>query len=114
MAMIKGYACLPRLAPIQVVIVPIYKNDDQRSPVMETVERVEKQLKAEGIRLHIDDRPNLMPGFKYNDWEMRGVPIRIEIGPKDVEKNSVAIARRDVPGREGKSFIPQEGLPTSG
>ena len=54
--------------------------------------------------------PRLLPGFKFNDWEMRGVPLRIEIGPKDVEKGSVALARRDIPGREGKSFVPQEGF----
>ena len=52
----------------------------------------------------------MTPGFKYNDWEMRGVPVRIEIGPKDVEKNSVALARRDRPGKAGKSFVAQEGL----
>jgi prolyl-tRNA synthetase len=58
----------------------------------------------------VDDRTEVTPGFKFNDWEMRGVPLRIEIGPKDVEKGSVALARRDKPGREGKSFIPQAGL----
>ena len=55
----------------------------------------------------MDDRTEVTPGFKFNDWEMRGVPLRIEIGPKDVEKGSVALARRDKPGREGKSFVPQ-------
>ena len=55
-------------------------------------------------------RENLTPGFKFNDWELRGVPSRIEIGPKDVQKNSVALARRDKPGRKGKSFVPQAGL----
>jgi prolyl-tRNA synthetase len=58
----------------------------------------------------VDDRTEVTPGFKFNDWEMRGVPLRIEIGPKDVEKGSVAMARRDKPGREGKSFVSQEGL----
>ena len=60
--------------------------------------------------MKVDDRTEVTPGFKFNDWEMRGVPVRIEIGPKDVEKGSVAIARRDIPGREGKQFISQEGL----
>jgi prolyl-tRNA synthetase len=60
--------------------------------------------------VHLDDREELTPGFKFNDWEMRGVPLRIEIGPKDIENNSVAISRRDIPGRDGKSFIPQSGL----
>ncbi|HMD30543.1 MAG TPA: His/Gly/Thr/Pro-type tRNA ligase C-terminal domain-containing protein, partial [Candidatus Acidoferrales bacterium] len=67
-------------------------------------------LVAAGIRVTLDEREGVTPGFKFNDWEMRGVPLRIEIGPKDVAKNSVALARRDRPGREGKSFIPREGL----
>ena len=58
----------------------------------------------------MDDRDNVSSGFKFNDWEMRGVPVRVEIGPKDVEKGSVALARRDKPGREGKTFVPQAGL----
>ena len=58
----------------------------------------------------MDDRDNVSSGFKFNDWEMRGVPVRLEIGPKDVEKGSVALARRDRPGREGKSFVPQADL----
>jgi prolyl-tRNA synthetase len=58
----------------------------------------------------VDTRTEVTPGFKFNDWEMRGVPLRIEIGPKDVEKGTVALARRDKPGRDGKSFIPQAGI----
>jgi prolyl-tRNA synthetase len=58
----------------------------------------------------VDGREEVTPGFKFNDWEMRGVPLRIEIGPKDVEKSSVALARRDTPGKAGKVFIPQDGL----
>ncbi len=58
----------------------------------------------------MDDRTEVTPGFKFNDWEMRGVPLRLEIGPKDVEKGSVALARRDIPGRDGKRFVSQEGL----
>jgi prolyl-tRNA synthetase len=106
----------PRLAPIQAVIVPIFRNDAEKGAVMPVVERVSTELKAAGIRLKVDDREGVTPGFKYNDWEMRGVPLRIEIGPKDVEKNSVALARRDIPGRDpltgasGKSFVPQENL----
>jgi prolyl-tRNA synthetase len=77
---------------------------------MEAANRIFADLKDAGIRLKMDDREEVTPGFKYNDWEMRGVPLRVEIGPKDVEKGSVALARRDVPGREGKSFVPQAGL----
>lgn len=105
----KGLRLPPRVAPIQVVVVPIYKNDDERGPVMETVERLARELRAAGLRLHIDDREE-SPGFKYNDWEMRGVPVRLEIGPKDVEKGNAVLARRDVPGKEGKMFVSQDGL----
>lgn len=112
----QGLILPPRLAPIQVVIVPIYKNADEKTRVMEVTERVFQELKAAGIRLKVDDREEVTPGFKYNDWEMRGVPLRMEIGPKDVEKGSVALARRDKPGRDpltgasGKSFVSQENL----
>lgn len=106
----QGLIMPPKIAPIQAVIVPIYKSDDERSKVMEVANRVFAELKAAGIRIKMDDRTEVTPGFKYNDWEMRGVPVRVEIGPKDVEKGSVALARRDVAGRAGKSFVPQAGL----
>jgi prolyl-tRNA synthetase len=106
----QGLILPPRLAPVQAVIVPIYKSDLETTSVMEVVKRVEAELQAAGIRVKVDDRTEVTPGFKFNDWEMRGVPLRIEIGPKDVEKGSVALARRDKPGREGKSFLPQAGL----
>jgi prolyl-tRNA synthetase len=106
----QGLILPPRLAPIQAIIIPIFRNDEEKSAVMPVVERVSRELKAAGVRLKVDDREEVTPGFKYNDWEMRGVPLRVEIGPKDVEKNSVALARRDRPGREGKSFVPQENL----
>jgi prolyl-tRNA synthetase len=106
----QGLVLPPRLAPIQAVIVPIYKNDADKSKVMEVADRVFMELKEAGIRIKMDDRDNVSSGFKFNDWELRGVPVRVEIGPKDVEKGSVALARRDKPGREGKSFVPQTGL----
>ncbi len=106
----QGLVLPPRLAPIQAVIVPIFKNDEEKSKVMEVADRIFKELKTAGIRIKMDDRDNVSNGFKFNDWEMRGVPVRIEVGPKDVEKGSVALARRDRPGREGKSFVPQAGL----
>jgi prolyl-tRNA synthetase len=106
----QGLVLPPRLAPIQAVIVPIFKNDAEKAKVMEVGDRVFKELKACGIRVKIDDRDNVSSGFKFNDWEMRGVPVRVEIGPKDVEKGSVALARRDRPGREGKTFVPQTDL----
>ena len=104
----QGLVLPPKLAPIQVVIVPIYKNDDEKSKVMQVVERVQAELK--GFRVQVDARSELTPGFKFNDWEMRGVPLRIEIGPKDVAKGSVAFARRDIPGKAGKTFVPQTQL----
>jgi prolyl-tRNA synthetase len=106
----QGLIMPPRLAPYQVVITPIYKNDAEKGDVMAAAERIRAELTAANIRIKMDTRENLSPGFKFNDWEMRGVPTRIEIGPKDVAKNSVALARRDVPGREGKQFVPQDGL----
>lgn len=105
----EGLVLPPRLAPTQVVLVPIYKNDAERGKVMEAVARLTREWKGR-LRFKIDDRDNLTPGYKYNEWELKGVPVRVEVGPKDVEKGTVAVARRDVPGREGKSFVPQEGL----
>ena len=103
-----GLILPPRLAPYQVVIVPIYKNDAERAVVLETVERVRRELN--GFRVKIDDRTELTPGYKYHEWELRGVPLRLEIGPKDVQKNSVMAARRDIPGRDGKLILSQENL----
>ena len=105
----QGLILPPRMAPHQVVIVPIHKDDTEKALVMEAVERIRGLLEA-SVRVKVDDREGLTPGFKFNDWEMRGVPLRMEIGPRDVAKGSVALARRDVPGREGKSFVPQDGL----
>ena len=106
----KGLRLPPKVAPIQVVIVPIYKTDDERNTVMEAVTRLSKELLSANIRIHVDKREGMSPGFKYNDWEMRGVPLRMEVGPKDVQNNSVALARRDIPGKEGKQFVPQAGI----
>jgi prolyl-tRNA synthetase len=105
----KGLRLPPRIAPYQVVAVPIFKNDAEQSAVMETINRLVASLREAGIRVHLDTRDE-SPGFKFNDWEMRGVPVRLEIGPKDVEKNNAVLARRDIPGREGKQFVSQDGL----
>jgi len=103
----QGLILPPRLAPYQVVIVPIFKNDAEKGPVMEAVSRVRGQLGD--VRVKVDEREET-PGFKFNDWEMRGVPLRLEIGPKDVAKGTVALARRDRPGKGGKSFVPQDQI----
>ncbi|MFZ1205425.1 MAG: proline--tRNA ligase [Candidatus Acidiferrales bacterium] len=106
----QGLILPPRLAPHQLVIVPIYKTDEEKATVMETAQRLRKELVAAGIRVKMDEREGMSPGFKFNDWEMRGVPLRMELGPKDVAKGTVVLARRDRPGKEGKSFVPQEGI----
>ena len=107
----QGLVMPPRLAPHQAVIVPIFQDDAEQSAVMERVEAVKAQLAA--FRVHVDRREGLRPGFKFHDWEMRGVPVRIEIGPKDVARGTVALARRDQPGKAGKRTLPQAGLEQS-
>ncbi len=104
----QGLILPPRLAPIQVVIVPIYRSDEEKSAVLPVVQRVRQELSA--FRIHVDNRTEVTPGFKFNDWELRGIPLRIEIGPKDVQKGTVALARRDVPGKAGKSFVAQDQI----
>ena len=105
----EGLVLPPRLAPTQVVVVPIYKNDAERSAVMAAVARITAEWKGR-LRFKIDDRDQITPGFKFNEWELKGIPVRVEVGPKDVEKGSVALARRDMPGKAGKAFVPQAGL----
>lgn len=105
----KGLKLPPRLAPYQAVIVPIYKNDDERVTVMDAVETLKKALIAADMRVHVDAR-DYQPGFKFNDWEMRGVPVRLELGPRDVQNGTVVAARRDIPGKEGKRFLQQAGI----
>jgi len=104
----QGLVLPPKLAPFQIIIIPIYKNDEEKSLVMPVVARVEQELS--GFRIKIDNREEVTPGFKFNDWEMRGVPLRIEVGPKDVQKGTIAFARRDTPGKAGKSFVKQDQL----
>jgi prolyl-tRNA synthetase len=106
----QGLILPPRLAPFQLVIVPIYKTDEEKTGVLECAHRLRKELVAAGVRVKMDEREGSSPGFKFNDWEMRGVPLRLELGPKDVAKNSVVLARRDRPGKEGKAIVPQQGI----
>ena len=105
----QGLVLPPRLAPTQVVIVPIYRKDDERSTVMDAIGKIEAMLDPD-VRLKVDERDEYSPGWKFNEWELKGVPLRIEIGPRDIAKDQVVLARRDVPGRDGKSFIPLAGL----
>jgi prolyl-tRNA synthetase len=108
----QGLILPPRLAPIQAVIVPIWRKDAERSSVMEVSARIAQQL-GESLRVKLDTREEVSPGFKFNDWEMRGVPLRIEIGPRDVANNQVMLARRDMPGREGKTQASMDNLVVS-
>lgn len=91
----EGLVLPPKLAPIQVVIVPIYKNQEQFDAVSEKALEIKKQLQIKGIRVKYDDRDTQKPGFKFNEWEFKGVPVRIAIGPRDVENGTVEVARRD-------------------
>ncbi len=88
-----GLILPPRLAPYQIVVVPIWRKDAEKTLVGETVERVEKMLKGK-VRVKVDLSENT-PGWKFNEWELRGVPVRMEIGPRDVQNNSVMLVRRD-------------------
>jgi len=116
----QGLVLPPRLAPTQVVIVPIWKNLDERPKVLEYVARVRKAiLEARtcsgvlgdlSIELYVDDREQYTPGWKFNEWELKGVPLRLEAGPKDLEKNSVVAVRRDTGKKE---FIPLADVPTA-
>ena len=98
----KGLQLPPKLAPTQSVLIPIIPNEDSKSVVLETVNKLHEELR-ESYRMKIDDRDNISPGFKFNEWELKGVPLRIEIGPKDIEKNSVVFSRRD--GVDGKNSV---------
>jgi prolyl-tRNA synthetase len=106
----QGLILPPHLAPFQLVIVPIFKTDEEKATVMANAQKLRAELVDAGIRVKMDEREGSSPGFKFNDWEMRGVPLRLELGPKDVAKASVVLARRDRPGKEGKSFVPQQGI----
>ncbi|MDQ4077811.1 MAG: His/Gly/Thr/Pro-type tRNA ligase C-terminal domain-containing protein, partial [Chloroflexota bacterium] len=99
-----GLILPPRLAPIQAIIIPIWRKEEEKGPVLELVDRVERTLQEAGIRVRSDRSEQHTVGWKFNQWELKGVPLRIEIGPRDVEKNAVVLARRDRPGKEGKQF----------
>jgi prolyl-tRNA synthetase len=103
-----GLILPPRIAPYQVVIVPISVGN-WKETVLPRAQAIRDELVARGVRVMLDDRDTQKPGWKYNEWEMRGVPLRLEIGPKDIEKSQVMLARRDT--RE-KSPAPMEGLAT--
>jgi prolyl-tRNA synthetase len=104
----KGLVLPPAIAPHQVVIVPIGRGEAAEA-VQAAVRDLARRLKAIGIRAHVDDRPQVSPGFKFNDWEMRGVPLRLEIGPRDIAAGTALLARRL--GPEGKTAISLDTAP---
>ena len=102
-----GIVIPPKLAAIQVAIVPIFRKPEERSRVFEAANSIAATFKAAGIGFRVDDRDQYSPGWKFNDWEKRGVPLRMELGPKDLEKNQVVLARRDT---GEKTPVSQDGL----
>jgi prolyl-tRNA synthetase len=98
-----GLVLPPKLAPIHVVVIPIFKNDAEKTRVLEEAVKVAAELKVQGLAVKLDDRDGIMPGAKYYEWEAKGVPLRIEIGPKDLEKGSLCIVRRFVLEKEGET-----------
>ncbi len=102
-----GLILPPRLAPVQVGLVPIYRSDEDRENVLAAAREIEQELKAVGIRIHIDDRDGFRPGWKFAEYEVQGVPVRLAIGPRDVQNGTVEVARRD---SGEKTSTPREGL----
>jgi prolyl-tRNA synthetase len=104
----QGLVLPPRLAPIQLIIVPIWKSGQsaEKTKVLEAVDRLKREL-GPTVRLEVDAREGFSPGWRFNEWELRGVPLRLEIGPKDLPKNQVVLARRDT---KEKQFVPQAQL----
>jgi len=103
----KGLVLPPRIAPIQVVIIPIYHSKEDKENVLQKACQIKDSLSNNDIRVHLDDREQMTPGFKFNDWEMKGIPIRIEIGPKDIAKNQIVLARRH---NQTKISLDMDGL----
>jgi prolyl-tRNA synthetase len=109
----QGLVLPPKLAPTQVVIVPIWKDEEQKTSVLQVARELQGQLIKANLRVTLDEREGFSPGYKFNDWEMRGVPLRVELGPKDVAKRAALLARRDRPGKEGKISSSLADLPVT-
>jgi prolyl-tRNA synthetase len=101
----KGLVCPPRLAQWQVVIVPIYRTEEERGSVMQAADELVRELRSAQIRVHLDARDDMKPGAKYYEWEARGVPLRLEIGPRDLAAGSVMLARRTGGKKEPVSVV---------
>ena len=100
-----GLVLPPKIAPIQVVIVPIFKNSEQLDAISSEVVKIIEQLKSKGITVKFDDRDTHKPGFKFAEWELKGVPVRLAIGPRDLENKTVEVARRDTLEKETLQLI---------
>lgn len=106
-----GLVMPPRIAPIQAVIVPIYKTDEEKAKVFAQAEQLRKQLHASGIRVKFDNDDQKTPGAKFFEWEMKGIPVRIELGPLDLEKQQVVVVNRIESEKSlKKQFVPWNGL----
>ena len=105
-----GLVLPPKLAPIQVVMVPIFKTEEEQSKILEKMTELKKALEAEGHTVKIDDRDNLRPGFKFAEWELKGVPVRLAMGPRDLDNGTVEVHRRDT---LEKQTVALEGLDKS-
>jgi prolyl-tRNA synthetase len=116
-----GLVLPPRLAPIHVVIVPIFKTPEEKAAVLEAAAKLADGVRAQPLRewlnyepvtVKVDDREQYSPGYKYNEWDLRGVPVRVELGPKDLAKRACVLARRDMPGKEFKEInVPLAAAP---
>jgi len=102
----KGLQLPPKIAPYQVVLVPIFRDDDDKKNIQDYLKETLAEMKKEGIRVHEDWRKG-SPGFKFNEWEMKGVPLRLEVGPKDIKEEKVVIVRRD---NSDKKFVNKESI----
>ena len=99
-----GLVLPPNLAPIQVVMIPIYKNDEQLNAIREKLQPVIRELQAAGVSVKLDDSDNKRPGFKFADYELKGVPVRLAMGARDLENNTIELMRRDTLEKENVSF----------
>jgi prolyl-tRNA synthetase len=102
-----GLVLPPKVAPIQVVIVPIHRGNDELPPISEAANKIKDELLSLGIAVKFDDRDTQKPGWKFAEYELKGVPVRIAIGPRDIENGTVELARRDT---LEKKVLPQEGI----
>jgi prolyl-tRNA synthetase len=117
----QGLVVPPRLAPIHVVIVPIFKKPEEKEAVLAAAQQLAgairqiplgEWLNHEPVVVKVDDRDQYQPGYKYHEWELRGVPVRVELGPRDMANNACVLARRDLPGKEAKEMnVPLAGAP---